>query len=281
MTTAIAPFAPLANFMCHANNLAQKRLRAPSGSELGHVVDSAEQQYRKYMSSLDLSQIRAGVLGPAVTAVGNYLDVAKEIEKQHSLFNWRSDYAGSVLPEFLYYILAVTFHGLGIPALFSTRDSIVEVSLSGTAGGGWDVRRKNQDLCVGLRREAVLKNGVRDEFVVPVVAIEVKTNIDINKLNGLDFSAERMKRTFPSARYFLVTETIDFCLTDNYASGSIDEIYALRKQVRSQSRRKKAPLQADVFEMLQSDVVAFIKKATENAGHVYERLLGGKLINVL
>ena len=113
-----------------------------------------------------------------------------------------------------------------------------------------------------------------------MIAMEVKTNIDINKLNGLDFSAERLKRTFPTSKYFLITETIDFSLEQNYASGSIDEIYTLRKQVRSQARREKKPLEADVFVQLQADVVEIVKKASSTMGHVYDRLDVGKLISV-
>ena len=176
--------------------------------------------------------------------------------------------------------LGISLKGVGISPLFSTRDSIVEVSLSGGAGGGWDVRRKNQDLCIGLRRERIVRDAGDETFVVPLIAMEVKTNIDINKLNGLDFSAERMKRTFPAARYFLVTETIDFSLSANYSSGSIDEIYALRKQMRSQARKLKRPLEHDVFEQLQADVLSLMKKASEILGHVYERLEHGRLINV-
>jgi hypothetical protein len=133
---------------------------------------------------------------------------------------------------------------------------------------------------VGLRRERVVHPDGEESFVVPLIAIEVKTNIDINKLNGLDFSAERLKRTFPSAKYFLATETIDFSLANNYASGSIDEIYALRKQVRSQARRIKACLKHDVFEHLVSDIVNIMQKASRHPGHVYDRLAIGKLINV-
>jgi len=225
-------------------------------------------------------EVLAGNLSSSVAAVGAYLDFAKEIEKEYTFFNWRSDFASSSLPEFLHRIFGIALQGGVIEPLFSTRDSIVELSLSGGTGGGWDVRRKNQDLCIGLRRETIVKDGIEESFLVPLIVIEVKTNIDINKLNGLDFSAERLKRTFPAARYILATETIDFSLNSNYASGSIDEIYNLRRQVRSQARRTKEPLKAEVFEMLLADIITIMKKASESAGHVYDRLQHGRLINV-
>jgi len=272
-------FTPEDAFLSHRNNILQKKRIAPT-AELQIICTEIDRRYNLYLTSIRDGEVLAGNLAPSVEAVGTYLDFAKAVEKEYPFFNWRSDYASSILPEYLYRILGISLKGVGITPLFSTRDSIVEVSLSGGAGGGWDVRRKNQDLCIGLRRERIARDEDDEVFVVPLIAIEVKTNIDINKLNGLDFSAERMKRTFPAARYFLVTETIDFSLSANYSSGSIDEIYALRKQMRSQARRVKKPLEYDVFEQLRADILIMMKKASESVGHVYERLEHGRLINV-
>lgn len=272
-------FVPNDALLSHNNNLAQKR-RLTDEADHQALCDDIENRYKVYISRLSDNDIAAGNLDPAVAAVGEYLDYAKEVEKEYSRFNWRSDFAGSILPEFIYRLLGQYLTAHQLVPLFSTRDSVVEVSLSGNAGGGWNVRRKNQDLCIGLRHEQVLKNGIEEKFVVPLIAVEVKTNIDINKLNGLDFSAERLKRTFPSSNYFLVTETIDFSLDQNYASGSIDEIYVLRKQVRSQARRKKDSLKADVFVRLIDDVSRIVKKSSSALGHVYDRLPAGRLINV-
>lgn len=271
-------FTPEDAFLSHRNNILQKKRIAPDEIRR-NICTEIEDRYNTYLTSIQDSDVLAGKLALSVEAVGAYLDFAKTVEKQNSFFNWRSDYASSILPEYLYRILGISLKGVGISPLFSTRDSIVEVSLSGVAGGGWDVRRKNQDLCIGLRRERIAREEGDESFVVPLIAMEVKTNIDINKLNGLDFSAERMKRTFPAARYFLVTETIDFSLSANYSSGSIDEIYVLRKQMRSQARREEKPLEHDVFSQLQADVITLMKKASESMGHVYERLERGRLIN--
>lgn len=275
----ISLFNPSSAYLSHLNNIVQKSRTAPD-EVIKNLCKEIETRYNLYVSKISEAEVLQGNLSACVLAVGEYLDYAKEIEAKHSFFNWRSDFASSILPEFLYRILGISLIGVGISPLFSTRNSIVEVSLSGGAEGGWDVRKKNQDLCIGLRNERIVRGGVEESFMVPLIAIEVKTNIDINKLNGLDFSAERLKRTFPAARYFLVTETIDFSLKANYASGSIDEIYALRKQVRTQARKSKATLKHDVFEHLQKDVVRLMKKANETMGHVYDRLENGKLINV-
>ena len=271
-------FSPLESLLSHKNNIIQKK-RLSQEQAHQDLCSEIEKKYADYLGYIRPHDIVAGELGLAVDAVGEYLDFAKVVESENKRFNWRSDYASSVLPEFIYRILGVALAANGIVPIFSTRDSIVEVSLSGAAGGGWDLRKKNQDLCVGIRRERVVRPQGEELFLIPLIAMEVKTNIDINKLNGLDFSAERLKRTFPSSRYILVTETIDFSLSQNYASGSIDEIYTLRKQLRSLARKNKENLKADVFARLVEDVVDFIKKSSVASGHVYTRIENGKLIN--
>lgn len=264
--------------LSHYNNIQQK-MRIADTKDLKQVCVEVIGRYESYTQEIDHFAMDSGDFTKSISALNNYLDFAKEIEKTHKFFNWRSDFAGSIIPEFLYRAIYSRLINKGLTSFFSTRASVVEVTLSGTAGGGWEVRHKNQDLCMGIRRESVIKDGNEVSFVVPLIVFEVKTNIDINKFNGLDFSAERLKRTFPSARYFLVTETIDFSLENNYASSSLDEMYVLRKQLRSISRRQKEPLQYDVFAELVSDVEAIVAKASQDGGHVYDRLACGKLID--
>ncbi len=264
--------------LSHYNNITQKERIADTQSRIERVREVRE-QYALLDSALSFGEVQSGWLDAPVDALNQYLDFVKLVEKADSFFNWRSDFAGSVIPEFLYRMLSFRLSKAGITGYFSTRDSVVELTLSGFLDGGWTVRRKNQDLCMGLRHETMIIGGKEVTFVVPVIVFEVKTNIDINKLNGLDFSAERLKRTFPSARYILVTETIDFSLDENHA-GDIDEIYVLRKQLRSVSRKTKHPLHANVFEELAEHVFDVAFKASATRGHVYDRLDSGRLINV-
>lgn len=261
----------------HLNNITQKERIASDGNV--DVCREIRRKYESYIGRIDLNDTLTGDFVSSVNALNEYLDYAKTVEAQNRFFNWRSDFASSIVPEYLYRVISHRLAADGIPAEFSTRNSIVELTLSGEAGAGWNIRRKNQDLCVGTRSESVTISGEEISFVVPTIAFEVKTNIDINKLNGLDFSAERLKRTFPSARYMLVTETIDFSLRENHA-GAIDEIFVLRRQMRSAARRNKDPLKHEVFADLVDHVQRIMKKATQIRGHVYDRLEGGKLINV-
>ncbi len=117
------------------------------------------------------------------------------------------------------------------------------------------------------------------DFLVPLVVAEVKTNLDINKLSGLNYSAESLKRSFPASRYLIVTETVDFSLRDNYVAGSVDEIYVLRRAMRSRHRHAPVGLKADVFSAFFEDLTAVVASAGTPLGHVYTRLTTGKLIN--
>jgi hypothetical protein len=265
-------------FLSHTNNIAQK-CRIAKTPELKALCSQVSDAWAGFLKALAASHIESGDMGPATEALNTYIEFAKAIEKASTFFNWRSDFAASIIPEFVYRCLHFLLSRRGVVPLFATRDSVVEITLAGSAKGGWLVRHKNQDLSVGLRREKIVGELGGLEFLVPIVAMEVKTNIDINKLNGLDFSAERLKRTFPGARYLLVTETIDFSLDDNYASTAIDEVYVLRKQMRSLNRKHRTPLCADVFETLFRDVCDLIERAGKARGHVYESLKGGRLIH--
>ena len=262
----------------HGSNIAQKERIAPN-SELRNICADVKKHYDAWVAGLDLPGILHGNFTDSVSALNKYVEFTKLVEKADTFFNWRSDFAASVIPEYLYRIVHYRLAHEGIAALFSTRSSVVEVTLAGTAAGGWNIRHKNQDLCIGLRQERLLVDNETVAFVVPQIVFEVKTNIDINKLNGLDFSAERLKRSFPAAKYLLLTETIDFSVEDNYAAGSIDEIYVARRQLRSHARREKAPLQPEVFAQLVDDVTLLMKAASLDRGHVYDRLVHGRLIH--
>ncbi|MDB4734470.1 Bpu10I family restriction endonuclease [Akkermansiaceae bacterium] len=263
-------------FLNHKTNLEQKARIAQK--ENIKVSTEASERYTQFINELVFPHDSSESAEEAVSSLNSYLDFAKELEKKHSFFNWRSNYAGSIIPEFYYRYLSSRFSDLGVTSYFSTKASVVEATFSVTETGGIDIRRKDQDLSVGVRNQKITSEEEEIPFVVPVVCCEMKTNIDINKLNGLDFSAERLKRSFPGATYFLITETIDFSLSNNYAAGSIDEIFVLRKQVRSASRRSKDPLQADVIKESIEEIIETIVAASHSSKHVYDRLPSGRLI---
>jgi len=238
-------------------------------------AQNAMKRYQEYHEIVE-NALRNGDYASAVEILNNYVDYAKDLEKNNSKFNWRSDYAGSIIPEFLMMAVAIEIENDDLQCLFSTKKSVVEVNIQ--ASGELSVRNKNQDFSVGTNSASIQIGEDIVEFLVPVVVVEVKTNIDINKLNGLDYSASRLKTTFPECSYFLATETVDFSLDDNYITTSLDEIYCLRKQMRSKARKNKAPLAPDSISLLVADIVNQIKQSSIVPPHVYDRLDNGKLI---
>jgi hypothetical protein len=275
MTGSIGVFE--AEFLSHRSNLQQKQIRVTDTDE-SRLVGEALTAYESYLKAVDWNAVALGDCEVAVGALGEYLRIAKDLEHADRLFNWRSDYAGSIVPEFLYMALHSVATLRGLEVVFSTRNSVVELTMSNEVEPGFNVRRKNQDLSVGFVMQEIVSEGNQVRFLVPVVVSEIKTNTDINKLSGLSFSAERLKRTFPGSSYFLVTETIDFSLDDNYAAGAVDQVYVLRKQLRSAARRNRDPLCPDVCQEYINDVLAKLERASSSRGHVYDRLESGKLI---
>jgi len=272
------PLGSPEHLLFHFRNLERKIERVKTSGPKD-LVKQAYNAYMGYVTELDRASIENMDFEGAVESLNSYVDEAKALESAHPLFNWRSDYASSIIPEFFCRLVDTVLSKRGIEYFLVTKNAVVDLTVSASRSGGWQVRHKDQDFCIGLRKDSLIVDGKEMGFVVPIVAAEFKTNIDINKLNGLDFSADRLKRSFPEASYFLFTETIDFSLSDNFAAMEIDEVFVLRKQMRSVSRKKKAPLEASVFVEGVHQVVDIVCQKYEGGEHVYDRLASGKLIN--
>jgi len=269
-------------FLSHRNNLLQKRKVAQqTGSpEQKKLVLATLRLYDDFIAKIDYAALNKGDLNSTVAALNEYYDAAKKIEREDpAFFGWRSNFVGSIIPEFVYRTVDVLLRNHDLEPYYSKGDSVLEISPD-PKGKGFRIIRKDQDFCVGFSKMRVPEGQEETTLVVPCVAAEIKTNIDINKINGLEYTAKRLKSSFPGAKYILVTETLDFSLLDNRASGPIDEVYVLRKQVRSKARVDggKAPLQPDVLGQLVNDILGAAKRANQSVEHVYERLAKGRLI---
>jgi hypothetical protein len=270
--------------LVHRSNLLQKQQLASNGTRVQKkLTQSAVAAYKDFDNAINTACTENPTVLSAIPHltphINNYIDLAKILEQQDTLFNWRTDFASSILPEALLRLAHAAITAKGISPLFSTRESVVDVTVTGDSIQPLQVRRKNQDFCLGFQKLDLPTGGESVSFIKPALVCEVKTNIDLNKLNGLDFSAQRLKRTFPAAMYFLVTETIDFSLDDNYAAGSIDEMFVLRKQLRSRARRSKEPISADVLGEWLQEVENIALRSQISRAHVYDRMKSGRLIN--
>lgn len=267
-------------FLAHKNNLQQKlKVSRKLGDNPMSLVEACVERYEEFLVAIDYEKCADGDMKSSVDALNDYLDFAKAVESKHKIFNWRSNFAGSIIPEFLYRIIHYVLADRGLEPLFTTKKTVVEIAYTGNPSQPIRVRHKDQDFGIGFTFGQIVEGDEIRNFVIPILVFEVKTNIDINKLNGLEFSANSLKNTFPNSTYFLVTETIDFSLSKNYESGDIDEVYVLRKQLRTHARKHKEPLKADVFEALLTQSVNVAMRANLSVKHVYKRLPRGRLIN--
>lgn len=196
------------------------------------------------------------------------------------IFRHQSDFKSSVIPEFFFVVIQKINHDLSMPyTVISQKDIAIELMFD--TSGNIAAKRKRMDLAV-LKPCALLCNGMDcPDFAVPIVASEIKTNLDKNMLAGIEFSVESLKRTFPKCLYFVITELADMAYEhQNYAATGIDEIFVLRKQKRSNVRRGQPRNNVDcelIKQILEECVTAMRLGLTETVS-LHDRMARGKLI---
>ena len=76
----------------------------------------------------------------------------------------------------------------------------------------------------------VTQNSETHLFDVPAIAIECKTYLDKNMLEGSSRSAEELKARNPNGLYMVVMEWIKLADAVNLRKYKVDQIYVLRRQ---------------------------------------------------
>jgi len=133
---------------------------------------------------------------------------------------------------------------------------------------------KNQDFSIS--KEVILKSRVsnndkwqENKIYVPVVSIECKTYLDKTMYEGSVSTAEKIKRGNPYCIFLIVTETYEVSLDVEPRLSSIDQIYVLRKEHRTN------PVFADVVY----DLFKFVEThITSDWYKLKERAKNGKMI---
>jgi hypothetical protein len=121
-----------------------------------------------------------------------------------------------------------------------------------------------------------------NDFYIPIVAAEIKTNLDKTMLSGIEHSVESLKRTFPKCLYYVIAELSDFNYKDqNYAATGIDEMYVLRKQKRSSVRRtgSRSNIDSHLIKTILENIVAAMRNCAIENQSLQERMSKGKLIS--
>tara|TARA_B110000967_G_C18893191_1_gene568795 strand:+ start:2165 stop:3034 length:870 start_codon:yes stop_codon:yes gene_type:complete len=173
-----------------------------------------------------------------VLLTNQYINILKSPICQ--MFSHQSDFKSSVIPE----LVCIIFHQINIREGLSLdvegqNEVTIDLLFSHTNQGQVFPKNKRVDAALLMSFPLATPGANREleDFRIPLVAVEVKTNLDKNMISGIQHSVDKMKSTFPQCKYYVLSEFSDFNIAaQNYASSSIDEIYILRKQKRSEVR---------------------------------------------
>lgn len=168
-----------------------------------------------------------------VEATNQYLDVLKDININH-----QTDFKSSVIPEMFYMILYKVVKTYRESYCVSAQSDVpIECMFDLQGGSRMMFKTKRLDMLVYKDSRLTLDDNTI-QFTIPLIAMEVKTNLDKNMMSGIEHSVAALKKTFPNSLYFVVTEYSDMAIDKlNYASSGIDEIYILRQQKRATVRK--------------------------------------------
>lgn len=197
-------------------------------------------------------------------------------------FSHQQDFTSSIIPEMFYFIFSRIVESSEIPIIVQAQNNLpIECMFDLCDGGRMLFKNKRLDLSLCKKSKLAL-DGVSHDFVIPMLAMEIKTNLDKNMLAGIENSVSALKRTFPNCMYFVVSEFADLA-TDklNYASTDIDEIYIIRNQKRASVRGNKisqnAINKALVIE-LALKAVFLLESVSDEQLTLEQRMKSGKLI---
>jgi len=266
----------------HGSNLNTKlEIFSSMGSKERNALNIICEDYFKFLeiclkSHTDIDNWIEKALG----AAESYINLLNRDDVD--VFSHQSDLKSSVVPEFLYLLFKRLVSSLSLNLEVAAQKQIVIESLF-TPRREEPVAQKFKRVDVAILRSCALTidEALVEDFAMPVVAIENKTNIDKNMISGAEHSVESLKKTFPLCKYYLIGEFADFAVeTQNYAATSIDEIFILRKQKRSQVRRGEGVhrIDLDILFELKSEVESHLAYVTNEPVDIKEGMKSGRLV---
>lgn len=204
-------------------------------------------------------------------------------EDLNKKFSHQSDFLSSLVPEFLYQLYS-KFVVSKFPDLEITtqKDIIIDMSFLPYKELPMVVKPKRVDVAI-IKSMPLKIDDIEIGFNITMVGVEVKTNLDKNMISGVEYSVDRLKKTFPLSKFYLISEFADFALEkQNYASSQIDEIIILRKQKRSEVRRDIALTKDIDIELVNShiiEVINYLESVINAPESLNTRMQSGKLIS--
>jgi hypothetical protein len=156
-------------------------------------------------------------------------------------FSHQSDFISSVLPELYCQIFEKKLSALNANKFIVSGqiDLPIDFQIINSVKDPILFKSKRVDVAV-YRKTKINVFDKKYDFIVPIVAVENKVNLDKNMLYGIINTAASVKRIFPNCCYLTCTEFADLTLNKhNYAYSKIDQVFTLRKQKRADYRRTK------------------------------------------
>lgn len=223
----------------------------------------------------------SGKYNQIVGSLNKYMEALKKTECR--IFKHQADFYSSVIPEVFHKLFSEILIEMESEFIVSSqKDIVVDCIFDVFEGGRLIFKKKRVDVAIVLPCNLEL-NGQKHEFAIPVIAMEVKTNIDKNMLSGIEQSVESLKRTFPACLYYAVSELADFSVEkQNYATTNIDEIYILRRQKRSEVRKNLSSLKevdTSLIEEIAQRTITHLTHFESPITTLKQRLNSGILIN--
>lgn len=267
------------NIPPHSSNLLHQ-LGRKDKKNLAFFNRICRQYFKMRTRGVDLSCNFEKYVMNLVDATNQYMDLCVG----NKLFSHQSDFTSSIIPEMFFLIMykIVKELKLGSDYIVSAQSEVpIECMFDLQNGGRMMFKTKRLDLLVS-NNTSISLGSKSYPFVIPIIAMEMKTNLDKNMMSGIETSVAALKSTFPHCVYFVITEFCDLA-TDklNYASSDIDEIYIIRNQKRSEVR-KSGNTRNEISANLVLEVSSICKNQLNNAMKsvvsLEKRMANGKLI---
>ena len=285
-------YETLSNDLTRQNERLHSKFLPPHSTNLLHQLSKREaknlgfynQLYPVYTAFRKAAEAIGGQsLAEYVSDVVSKTNGYMEFLRSEGNFSHQQDFTSSVIPEMFYFLFRSVAAKHNTDLIVQAQDD-VPIECMFTLAGGSTLVFKKKRLDMSLCQEATLSlNGVEQKILIPLMVMEIKTNLDKNMLAGIENSVAALKKTFPQSLYYVVSEFADFDSQKlNYASTDIDEIYIIRKQKRSEVRDGSVARNAidkDLVLEIVSKVDATVATLTVLSTDLGKRMETGKLID--
>lgn len=213
-----------------------------------------------------------------VKSTNKYMEFLKTFNSCH-----QSDFKSSVIPEMFFLLLYKIVKEHNEPYFVSAQSDVpIECIFDLQGGSRMMFKTKRLDMLVYKLSKLTIDNNTQD-FIIPLIAMEMKTNLDKNMMSGIEHSVEALKKTFPNSLYYVITECSDMAIDIlNYASSGIDEIYILRRQKRADVRKdidNRNDIDVNLVIDIASECIKQMEQVHKEVLSTETRMTTGKLIH--